>query len=635
MPRSMPVLPIALPQALSAAPLAPAIPFGVAPDLGLAGLGPAWLGPAEMGGAKAAVAVAGALLLGFGALRRSRGRPAGRGFDALLAGLGVLAAACWWNLGRFHYPSFGHLSETYHYYVGSKYFPELGYTNLYRCTALADAESRRGAEVEARYARDLGTNRIAPAAELLRDPQVCQRRFSPARWRAFRRDVAFFRERLPAPRWARTQVDHGYNATPAWGLLGGLLARTGPATERRILLLWLLDPLLLLSAGAAIAWAFGWRTLCVAALYWGTNYPAQYGWVGGSYLRQLELAALLVGIACLRRGRPAAGGALLAVSSLVRVYPAVAFAGVGLRALWDVVPRGAAGATTRGARRRLWLEPAHRRFLLAALATAAITLPLSGAAAGGLSAWREFAERSRVLLETPLRNHMGLRTLLAWDPAATARALEDRTLDDAYGPWKQARRRSFEVRRPVFLACVAGFAVLLALAVRREEDWAATVLALGLVPIALELTCYYSVVLVAYALLWERHPWVGAALCALSASGWWIADRWLYYDEIFTWLSLASALFVVFATAASLATRRAGPSASTPGEARPSSQPRPTPEGRPSTIWSRYSEMPSALRPSKRYSVSASLMRVTSMRPSGSARRLRSGISESTRPSSA
>ncbi len=497
-----------------------------------------WLGPEEVDAVKAATAAGGALLLGLGALRSARGRPTGRVFDALLAALGVLAAACGWNLGRFHYPMFGHPSETYHYYVGAKYFPELGYTGLYRCTALADAETGRREDVEARYARDLDTNRIVPARELLRDPALCKWRFSPERWQGFVRDVRAFREGLSVARWHRTQVDHGYNATPAWGLVGGLLARTGPATGRQLLLLRLLDPLLLAAAGLAVARAFGWRTLCVALLYWGTNYPAQYGWVGGSYLRQLELAALLIGICALRRGRTATAGALLAVAALVRVFPAVAFAGVALRAAWEAL-----------AARRLTVSPAHRRFALAALGTAAVVVPLSGVAAGGLGAWPAFAEHSRVLLDTPLRNHMGLRTLLAFDPATTARALEDRSLDDPYAPWKEARRRTFEARRGLFYAGVAGFVVLLAAAVRRAEDWSATVLALGLVPVALELTCYYWALLAAYALLWERQPWVGAALCALSASGWWIADRWLFYDELFPWISLATLGFVAFATA--------------------------------------------------------------------------------------
>jgi hypothetical protein len=499
-----------------------------------------WLGPEQVGAVKAATAVAGALLLGVGALGSARGRRPGRVFDALLAVLGLLAAACWWNLGRFNFPMFGHPSETYHYYVGAKYFRELGYTNLYRCTALADAEAGRGAEVAARWARDLGTNRLVPAAELLRDPALCKARFTPERWRSFRRDVAFFRDRLPVARWQRTQVDHGYNATPAWGLVGGLLAQSGPATERRILLLQLLDPLLLAATGLAIARTFGWRALCVVLLYWGTNHPAQYGWIGGSYLRQLELAALLVGICCLRRARSGAAGALLAGAALVRVFPAVAFAGVALRALWGAL-----------AARRLALSREHRRFALAALATAALVVPLSGVAAGGLGAWPAFAENSRVLLGTPLRNHVGLRTLLAFDPAATSRQLLDPALDDPYAPWKEARLGTFAARRPVFLACLAVFLVLLAAAVRRAGDWEATVLALGLVPIALELTGYYWSLLAAYALLWERRPWIGAALCALSAAGWAVAgllpgeER---YDEVFTWISLATVAFVAFAT---------------------------------------------------------------------------------------
>jgi hypothetical protein len=294
--------------------------------------------------------------------------------------------------------------------------------------------------------------------------------------------------------------------------------------------------LLLAATGLAIAWAFGWRTLCVGAIYWGTNYPAQFGWVGGAYLRQLELAALLIGICCLRRGRPAPAGVLLAVASLVRVYPVVAFAGVALRCAWEAVEA-----------RSLRLSRAHRRFALAALATVALVVPLSGVAAGGLGAWPTFFENSRVLLATPLRNHAGLRTLLAYDPATTARVLQDPSLDDPYTRWKEARRETFEARRPVFVASVAAFVVLLAAAVRRAEDWSASVLSIGLVPVALELTCYYWAVLTAYALLWERSRWLGAALCALSASGWWIADRWFHYDESLPWISLATVGFAALA----------------------------------------------------------------------------------------
>jgi hypothetical protein len=497
------------------------------------------LGPQEVGSAKAALALLGTLWLAARLLLERRGalgRGAERILDVGLLLLGVAAAAAWWNLFQFNYPMFGHPSETYHYYVGSKYFRELGYTRLYRCTALADAEAGRD-DTALRSLRNLETNAVEPAARSLADPQACKAHFTPQRWRDFARDVAWFRSRLPARRWQRTQLDHGYNGTPAWGFFGWLLARTGTASDVQILALRLVDPALLVLAWALVGATFGWRTLCVALLFWGTNYPAQYGWVGGSYLRQLEVVALLAGLCLARRERNVAAGFLLCLAALVRIYPALLLAGPGL-----------AAAARSLAARRLRLDRAERGLLLGGLLGLAVLMPLSVVGTGSARAWLEFAENSRVLLDTPLRNDMGLRTLLAWEPGTRARDLSDPGLRDPYEPWKRARAESFAPRRPLFALLLAGYVGLLALAVRGQPLWVALVLAAGLVPMAVELTCYYAVVLVVFALLWERHPPVGIALCGLSAVGWAIVDRFHFFDEIFTWISLASVLFVLFAT---------------------------------------------------------------------------------------
>jgi hypothetical protein len=55
-------------------------------------------------------------------------------------------------------------------------------------------------------------------------------------------------------------------------------------------------------------------------------------------------------------------------------------------------------------------------------------------------------------------------------------------------------------------------------------------------------------VLLAYALLWQRSEAIGVGLCALSAASWLIAGAFSGRDEIFNWVSLASVLFVLFAT---------------------------------------------------------------------------------------
>ncbi len=509
--------------------------------VGCSGLAWERIGPEEVGRVKATLAVAGTVLLAL-RLVASR-RPGGLGrfsgaWDAGLVLLALVAAASWWNLFRFNYPMFGHPSETYHYYVGSKYFPELGYTRLYRCTALADAAAGRRSEVAARLLRDLETNTLIDGSIALADPAACKEHFSKERWQAFLRDVGWFRSRVSERRWHQSQTDHGYNGTPAWGFFGRLLASSGPATDAQVLALRLVDPILLLAAWAFVGLTFGWRTLCVALLYWGTNYPAQYGWVGGSYLRQIEIVAVLAALCCLRRRQELSAGFLLVLGALTRIYPALLWAGPALAAVASSL-----------ASRSLEVTGSQRRLVVGALLGLSVLLPLSAVGTGGPGSWLAFAENSRVLLDTPLRNDLGLRTVLSYHPDNRARDVVDRRLSDPYEPWKQRREAAFAARRPLFVALVAGYLVLLALAVRGQPDWVAVVLAAGLVPIATELTCYYSAVLVVFALLWERQPAVGLALVALSALGWGLVEGFHFFDEIFTWLSLATVAFVVFATA--------------------------------------------------------------------------------------
>lgn len=491
---------------------------------------------------KAVVASCGTALLAGRALVRNWGAlPCSwrRSWDVALACLGLLGAVCWSNLGQFNFPGFGHPSETFHYYLGAKYFPELGYTRLYECVAVADSRVPGGALRSAqRRLRNLETNIVESAAPALAEPSRCTRHFSQRRWRAFQQDLNWFRDRPTPKRWRVLQLDHGYNATPAWGLFGRALSAGGPASDAKILALRLIDPALLLLAFACVWRTFGWRTLCVALLFFGTHYPAQYGWIGGSYLRQLELAAVLVGVCALRSGWGVAAGALVALAALVRIHPAFLVIGPGFQVL---------GASFR--ERRLVLTPLQRRLWLGGVLGTALLLPAAAMLTGGFSAWQAFASNSRVLLDTPLRNHMGLATVLAWDPEQTAAKLVDPSLEDPYLPWQEARRATFRARRPVFVALVAVALVVFAWSVQRQPLWVAVVLGAGLIPIATELTCYYSALLVVFALLWERTPWVGVGLVGLAAAGWGSVELFHFFDPIFTGLSLLTVAYVVAVSA--------------------------------------------------------------------------------------
>jgi hypothetical protein len=504
---------------------------------------------------KAGLAMSGATLLLWGAWLRRRGRPDAfrRQRDALLLVLGLASGLAWWSFGQFHFPRYVHPADIFHYYMGAKYFPELGYTGLYECVAIADLDVGRAFAARNPRIRNLGTNFLEPIGPVLDDPARCVQRFTPQRWNAFRRDAHAFRSRLPPAVWRKLRTDHGYNGTPVWGILGSTLANTGPATPGRLLALALLDPVLLFVMWGCVAWAFGWRVLCVALLFWGTNHTAQFPWTGGSYLRQDWLAAAVAGICCLRRGRPTAGGFLLATSALLRLFPALLLGGLALQ------------AAARMLRRRRWtLSPSHGRVVLGGLLAAAILLPLSAVVAGGFSAWPAFVANSRLHFDTPLLNHVGLRTALSYDSASRAELSFDAAADDPYADWKAARHDTFERRRALFAALVLAFAVLLALAAERREDWVAAVLGIGLLPVAGEVTGYYYGILLGYAFLWTLRPGIGVALCALAAFSWLAVEIWHWTDSSLVATSLVATAFVLYATIAILRTPAAGPGIAAP-----------------------------------------------------------------------
>jgi hypothetical protein len=489
--------------------------------------------------AKSAIAGCAAVLLLVDAWLRWRGwaERRQRARDALLVALAMAGALSWWNFGQFHYPHYVHYSDTYHYYMGSKYFAELGYTRLYACATIADAAAGPGTGVADRTLRDLETNRIEPTSAVLADPGACMRHFSPERWTAFERDVAWFRGRVPRSRWHAMQRDHGYNPPPSWGILAGRLASLAPASDLQIRLLASLDPLLLALMWAGVGWAFGWRAVCVAVIYWGTNLFGVFGWNGGAFLRQGWLAAAIGGICCLRRDRPVAAGALLTASACLRIFPGAILLALGIRAAWSMLRD-----------RRLAPAPGHLRILMGCLAAAGVIVPLSLLTSGGVRSWFDFADNSRVHIATPLKNHVGLPTVLAYDADASDRRIRKGTAIERYRQWRAARLERFGEREALYWALVAAFVALLAFAMRDQPDWVAAVLGIGLVPVAFELTNYYYAILLGYGLLVVRWDIVGAALCGVAALSWAIVEGWHWQDEIFTWCSVLVVLFAVFVT---------------------------------------------------------------------------------------
>lgn len=490
-----------------------------------------------------ALCAAGSLVWTWADHRRGSRPAASRVRDALLVGAAVLAPLAWLDFQpqRLVVP---HLWEFYHHVLGSKYFGQLGYTGLYDCTVFADYEDGFSIPPETRPVRDLATNRVVTAADILADATRCPLRSSSSQWSTFRADVGWFRERMPPRRWAAMLTDHGMNATPAWVMLGSWLAGTTPVGEARVRALVLADVLLLSATWAALFWAFGWRSACVALIFWATIHPARGSWTMGAYLRQDWFAATGMGLAFLRRDRSFAAGCALTVAALLRVFPGFLLVALALRAGLACV------------RRRSWRPAADdRRLALGCAAMLVIGLAAPTLWSGRPDAWREFAVNSRKHLDTPLVNFMGLPTVIAFDFDTRLRHTKNLSAPDPYGPWHAAVRAQHRQRAAFRWAAALGFGVLLALAVRFQTPSTAAILGIGLVVIAGQVGSYYYAILAFYGLLTcdrkaSGGEWVGAGLLALSAATWAIASSGTREEEPYVAASLLCSLFVLAVTIA-------------------------------------------------------------------------------------
>lgn len=494
-----------------------------------------WIPPAIVAAAKIGLALLTAAWLALDAWLRRRERAHGlrRARLGVLILLGVAGGLGWWSFVGFPVWRTIHEHDGFHYFVGAKYFAELGYDGLYLCTMQVDVEDGLG---EGARLRDLASNRLGPAAPARAAAERCRARFSPARWQAFREDVAFFRGLQSREAWQAIRTDHGFNASPAWLIAGAPLANFGPAARTMRTWIWLDHALLVAMWGVVVA-VFGVRAACVAAVFWGTNGFSGFDWTGGSLLRHDWLVALVLGLTALRRRHFALAGACLALSTALRVFPGFV---LGVVLAW---------AALEAWRRRAW-RPSREalRFAAGAILAGGLALGVS-LQQFGPAAWQGFVENSRKHLATPLLNQMGLRPVVAWDAGTRARLLEDPSADDPHALWKELQTKRLDARRPLWIVLVVAWAALLARALRGRAAWEAAALGTGAIPILSALTCYYQAALVGMALLVRERASAGIALCLFAAFSEWTWATIPYSDVPFVRMSVAELATVVFVTA--------------------------------------------------------------------------------------
>lgn len=470
----------------------------------------------------------------------------------------ILASAiAWVNFGVFHSSRIVHYWDTFHYYVGSKYFEENEYERLYQCVLAADYQERGDAELEKRKIRDLTDNRLhfVSKDDVLAYQERCAQHFSEQRWDAFRQDTRSFRTVMGSGWWKDMLMDHGYNASPISNMIAAFLTnirweeqvpqvssnQLAPDDlkrfQERILRYTMIDLALYAGAFLMILWAFGLRSTALAMLVWGTGYPWAYFWTGGSFARVPWFFMAVAAVCLLKRGFPLLSGFALSWSALLRLFPA-ALAGGPIATLVDRFIR-------RKKIARPWIDSTDKRFILGGI-LGLIVLITASIAVNGVEAHSEFLGNTIKHNETPLTNHMGLPTILSYRPSMVGRYTKDSSLDDPWAKWKQARKETKHDRRWLHASILLGMFVLLALVGRRLAGWAVLAASSILIIGFFELTCYYySFVILMAPLAIERLRYT-VALILMGMTGLILQFFIGWYDEQYIWETVVVLLALMY-----------------------------------------------------------------------------------------
>lgn len=299
----------------------------------------------------------------------------------------------------------------FHYYLGARYFPEVGYFDLYPAVLEADARAMAAGKAPARSfahvekARSMRDYVIRPREEIVAEGKLGH--ISDERMAALGKDAWWLRSREGKTLSARFVLDLGFNPAPPWLLVGRPLASLVPLTDLRRLVVTASDLPVQVAALAALFWGWGPRVGAVAGLFL-TMSPINHTLLVGGFLNYDWLAALLGGFAALRRGRPATAALLLSWAAMTRGFPGLLALPLVVRAAWDWL---------RG-RRGLQGRP-RRRFAVTFVASCAALLLLSfgvGRGPGVWSEWREKIGHHAAEHDTTGTRRVGLRKAVQHDP---------------------------------------------------------------------------------------------------------------------------------------------------------------------------------------------------------------------------
>lgn len=259
------------------------------------------------------------------------------GFLVVLAAVSVFSYfdfGCYPKHGRFMNPH-----GWFHYYLGAKYSKELGYYDLYRAVTIANFENN-GRLINDKV-RDQHTYGLENPQTILREADQYKARFTPERWEQFKGDVRYFQSIFIPRRWPGVTTDKGYNATPTWNMVGGILANLTPTSSGAgMFFLLSLDLLLVVAMLATVWYAFGLFPMLITLIYTASHFAFfmyNVNEIRGAFLRLDWVTCAVMAICCVQKGQYKTAGGLMAYAGAARIFPLALLFGMGARAVWRAI----------------------------------------------------------------------------------------------------------------------------------------------------------------------------------------------------------------------------------------------------------------------------------------------------------
>ncbi|MBC8134236.1 MAG: hypothetical protein H7X95_14735 [Deltaproteobacteria bacterium] len=413
-----------------------------------------------------------------------------------------MSVGCYYHFGmpQFRDEAKGRISLVHpwdmrNYFPVAKYFDELHFDGVYLASVAAHLDNHPGMRPESIagiHMRDLNTNEITTAGQLMDQINEVRTHFKPERWESFKQDMKYFEDNMGTGAYLGSMQDHGGNATPVWIMAAYLLWKNAPASEATLTLTGLVDPVLWAFLFFVIARTFGARVMLVTLIAWGTTDFSRFGTnLMGSTLRADWMVALGLGACALRKERWALGGGLLAYGGLIRAFPA--FAGLFLTVppiWWAIDQRRATGKVPSWKEFARVQRPALRA-IAGAAGTVVVLVGLSSALFGFSASWGTWTKKIVMHAEQPNSNHVGIRNLVAFSPDLVARKVADQNRLEPWSAWQDTQRQTLARRKPLFYLGVLAFFAAALVAARRMRLEQAAMLGLMMIPVFFYPANYY------------------------------------------------------------------------------------------------------------------------------------------------